>query len=79
MAIARVRGPARYASVIAGEAGIFAVCGGVCARALPIPKEGPLGTISVRFNTWSEPGTQIITTQDMHATLLYKCMHAIAS
>ena len=53
--VARVRGTARYASAIAGGAGVFfvfffAVCGG-CACALPIPKEGPLGTISVRFNT----------------------------
>ena len=53
--IARVRGTARYASAIAGGADVFAVCGGgggrFCACALPIPKEGPLGTISVRFNS----------------------------
>ena len=38
-------------SPIAGGADVFAVCGAVCACALPIPKEGPLGTISVRFNS----------------------------
>ena len=31
--VARVRGTARYASAIAGEAGGFAVCGGVFAHA----------------------------------------------
>ena len=51
IAIARVCGTARYASAIAGGADVFAVCGAFCACALPIPKEGPLGTISVRFNS----------------------------
>ena len=36
-----------------GWGGRLAVCGGVCACALSISKEGPLGTISVRFNSSS--------------------------
>ena len=41
MAIARVRGPARYASAIAGEAGIFAVCGGVLRMRTTDSERGP--------------------------------------
>ena len=51
IAIARVRGTARYASAIAGGRTFLRFAGAFCACALPIPKEGPLGTISVRFNS----------------------------